>query len=167
MIRAKIEMENGGEITLELYPDLSGREQVPALIRGILRKRPPTVFLSSCRIAETLLAAIDGEGAAYRPRIITSYHFPIDLVDDPRIAGVIRCDFDGLVSTAANALIDQAERPSETFVRSYTGRAGFVPYRKFDTLLKPYDEIPAEGAEPAASSAESKKVPDVKREEGK
>lgn len=152
--------------TLELYPDLSGREQVPQLIREILRKSPPVVFLSSCRIAESLLAAIDAEKRAYRPRIITIYHFPIDLVDDPRIAGVIRCDFDGLVSTAANALIDQAENPSETFVRSYTRRAGFVPYRAFDTLLKPYDAIPAEEAEPAAPRAETKKVPDVKREEG-
>lgn len=119
---------------LDRWPDLPGKEAIPGAIRLILEKRPPVIFLSSCRIAESLLAAIDEQKLGYAPRIVTLYHFPIDLVDDPRIAGVIHCDFDGLVGNAVNALIDQIESPSADFVRSHTAGARFVPYREFKTL---------------------------------
>ena len=140
-------------LALELWPDLPEKEAVPQLIRNILAERPPAIFLSSCRIAESLLAAIDADQLEYAPRIITIYHFPIDLVDDPRIAGVIRCDFDGLVKNAANALIDQIESPSKDFVRPCTGGARFVPYRAFDRLHEPFENIPTQEAEPAAPAA--------------
>ena len=142
-------------MSLERWQDIPGKEAVPETVGRILEKRPPVIFLSSCRIAESLLAAIDSAGVDYCPRIVTIYHFPIDLIDDPRIAGVIRCDFDGLVKTAAGDLIDQIESPSDDFLRSHTGGARFVPYCEFGHLAEPFESYPAKAAEPAAPSTGS------------
>lgn len=105
----------------------------------LLRARPSALFLRNCRVAGRLLEAIRKYAGAWRPDIVTVYHFPEDFIDDPRVTGYLYGNFYGVVKTAMTLLIDRVEsRGNPSSPEHAEAEAGF--FRR-DELLKRRDSL--------------------------
>lgn len=79
------------------------------LFASILAERPDVLFISDCQYVRLFLKWLEEQKADYHPEIVTNYNFPVDLVDDSAVAGVVYENFYEFAENAVNLLIDNIE----------------------------------------------------------
>ena len=97
--------KHGLEMLPLFVPD-SGREQ---LFQKILEEKPDAVFIQNCQTVLQFLNWCRMQKCCCSSKIVTTYNFPVDFIDDPAIAGVIFENFYTFVKDSVNLLIDCIE----------------------------------------------------------
>ena len=94
---------------LEMVPFLIDARNKETLFHELLTARPDGIFISDCRVVRMFLEWLRKQKCSYSPEIVTGYNFPMDLIDDSAVTGVIYENFYVFVRDAVNLLIDNIE----------------------------------------------------------
>lgn len=86
-----------------------GNETMETVTNKFLEKRVSALYMADRRSAEQLLAKIQERNLDYNPEIVTTYNFPVDLIDDPRIIGYVFGNFYNMAKATVDILIDNIE----------------------------------------------------------
>ena len=102
-----------------------------SLYHELLAARPDGAFISDCRVVRLFLEWLRDQKCSYSPEIVTSYNFPVDLIDDPLVVGVVFEYFYPFVKDAVNLLIDNIESDGASVPREVGQIHRFYPMQDF------------------------------------
>lgn len=116
---------------VEMVPLLIDAGNKETLYHALLAARPDGAFISDCRVVRLFLEWLRDQKCSYSPEIVTSYNFPVDLIDDPQVVGVVFEYFYPFVRDAVNLLIDNIESDGASVPREIGQIHRFYPMQDF------------------------------------
>ena len=91
-------------------------------VKMILKRTPEYIFIANCWTIKALLKKIKEQQLDYHPKFVTYYNFPVDLIEDEGLAGVIFGHPYSYMKAVVDYLIDLIENkksgnPQESGIR--------------------------------------------------
>ncbi len=117
-----------------IRPDVMIFESDKEVVERILQKRNPFLYIPSCWIARDALNAIRERNLDYHPVFTTGYSFPIDLISDEGMAGVIYGHAYLYMKNVVDLLIDRIENAGKNDAEE-------PPLRLIDVTFHPREEF--------------------------
>jgi DNA-binding LacI/PurR family transcriptional regulator len=99
--------------------------------KEIVRLRPGAIVTAGRLTAEAILREADKSAPGYRPDIVMHYDFSSSLLEDSRLAGIVRCRSRELVKSAVVSLIQMIGSPDDIGLRRVAVPAEFIPRSGF------------------------------------
>jgi DNA-binding LacI/PurR family transcriptional regulator len=79
------------------------------IVERMFREKPEFLYIPSCWIAKDLLKLIRERNDGYRPVFVTGYNFPVDLIEDDGLAGVLHGHVYQYIRSVVDLLIECVE----------------------------------------------------------